>query len=162
MTDPAPITDDRHPAEVVTSMVDHVLDLAETWPRWNGTPNIVVVEGEAPRTYTPHKAIRRVTDHLIDHLAELEARVTGREPAPDSWHGSLVTTEADLATFTVGDFDEARSRLRRLAMIWDVRLRSLTDTQLDHMDGDSWTLRQVAFHVSESAFYADSVGRLLQ
>lgn len=161
MTDSTHIVDDRHPAEVVTSMVEHVLNLAATWPKWNGTPNIVVVEGEAPRTYTPHKAVRRVTDHLIDHLAELEARATGRKPEPDSWHGSLVTTEAELAPFTIEDFDEARSRLRRLAFIWDVRLRSLTDAQLDHVDGDSWTLRQVAFHVSESAFYADSVGRLL-
>lgn len=161
MTDSAPIVDDRHPAEVVTSMVDHVLDLAATWPNWNGMPNIVVVDGEAARTYTPHKAVRRVTDHMIDHLAELEARVTGRKPAHDSWHGSLITTEADLAPFTVEDFDETRSRLRRLALIWDARLRSFTEVQLDRVDGDSWTLRQVAFHVSESAFYADSVGRLL-
>jgi hypothetical protein len=39
-------------------------------------------------------------------------------------------------------------------------LRSLTDEQLDASDGDAWTLRQVAFHVAESAFYADSVGAL--
>lgn len=161
MTDSSPIVDGRHPAEVVTSMVDHVLDLAATWPRWNGTPNIVHVDGEEPRTYTPHKAVRRVTDHLIDHLAELEARVTGRRPERDSWQGSLITTAADLALFTVADLDETRSRLRRLALIWEARLRSLTDAQLDHADGDSWTLRQVAFHVAESAFYADSVGKLL-
>ena len=160
MSDLAPMTDDRHPAEVVTSMVEHVLDLAATWSNWNGTPITVEVGGEAPRSYTPHKAIRRVTDHLIDHLAELEARLSGQEPESDSWHGSFVTTEADLAPFTVKDFDEARSRVRRLALIWDARLRSLTEEQLDRADGESWTLRQVAFHVSESAFYADSVGRL--
>ena len=80
--------------------------------------------------------------------------------SPFSLDGSLITTETDLAPFTVEDFDEARSRLRRLAFIWDARLRSLSDVQLDRVDGDSWTLRQVAFHVSESAFYADSVGKL--
>jgi hypothetical protein len=33
-----PQTDDRHPADVVTAMVDQVLKLAETWTTWNGEP----------------------------------------------------------------------------------------------------------------------------
>lgn len=102
MTDPGPETDDRHPADVVTGMVNHVLDLAATWPRWDGRPVEVPAE----------------------------------------------------------DLDEARSRLRRLALIWDVRLRSLSDQHLDERAGDAWTLRQLTFHVAESAFYADSVGML--
>lgn len=65
MSDPAPTVDDRHPSEVVTTMVDHVLDLAETWPRWDGNPIEVPVEGEAPRTYTPHKAVRRFARHPL-------------------------------------------------------------------------------------------------
>jgi hypothetical protein len=141
-------------------MVDHVLDVAATWPRWNGRPVETPVEGEPARVYTPHKAIRRVADHLLDHLAELEARLAGRPTEPDHWHASAITTSADLASFTPDDLDEARSRLRRLALIWDVRLRSLSDQQLDEQAGDAWTLRQLAFHVAESAFYADSVGVL--
>lgn len=141
-------------------MVDHVLRLVETWPSWDGTPVVVPVEGEPTRTYTPHKAVRRVADHLLDHLAELEARLAGRPTEPDAWHGSMITTASDLARFTEQDVDEARSRLRRLAQIWDVRLRSLSDEQLDAMEGGAWTLRQVAFHVAESVFYADSVGAL--
>lgn len=74
MTDNGPAVDDRHPADVVTGIVNHVLELAVTWPQWHGRPLEVPVEGEPPRTYTPHKAIRRVADHLVDHLAELEAR----------------------------------------------------------------------------------------
>ena len=65
MTDDAPATDARHPADVVVAMVEHVLGLAATWTRWDGTPAVVPVEGEPPRTYTPHKAVRRVADHLL-------------------------------------------------------------------------------------------------
>jgi hypothetical protein len=157
MTDPGPEVDDRPPAEVVTGMVDHVLTLAATWPRWDGRPIETPVDGEPPRVYTPHKAIRRVADHLLDHLAELEARLAGQPTEPDHWHASAITTPADLAPFTAEDLDEAASRLRRLALIWDVRLRSLTTQQLDQ-PGQAWTFRQLAFHVAESAFYADSVG----
>jgi ABC-type amino acid transport substrate-binding protein len=159
MSEPGPQTDHRHPADVVTEMVDQVLELAMTWTRWEGTPFDVTVDGEV-RRYTPHKAIRRVTDHLIDHLAEIEARAAGRPTEPDTWHGSFVTTPADLADFTADDLDEATSRLRRLAQLWDVRLRSLTDQQLDAVSGRAWTPRQVAFHVAGSRLYADSVGSL--
>ena len=160
MSDPGPEVDDRHPADVVTGMVDYVLRVAASWPEWDGRPIEIPVEDEPPRTYTPHKAIRRVADHLVDHLAELEARLAGRPTEPDHWHASAITTPADLAAFTPDDLDEARSRLRRLALIWDVRLRSLSEQQLNERAGDAWTLRQVAFHVAESAFYADSVGVL--
>jgi hypothetical protein len=142
-------------------MVDRVLELAETWTRWDGAPASVAVQDEPePRLYTPHKAIRRVADHLLDHLAEIEARVAGRPTYPDTWHGSLVTTAADLAPFTDFDVDEARSRLRRLAQLWELRLAGLSDEQLDASDGDQWPLREVADHVAESVFYAESVGDL--
>lgn len=160
MTEPGPAVDGRHPAEVVTGMVDHVLQVAATWPQWDGQPFEVPVEGEPPRIYTPHKAIRRVADHLLDHLAELEARLAGRPTEPDHWHASAVTTPGDLAAFTADDLDEARSRLRRLALIWDVRLRSLSSRQLDEREDSAWTLRQLAFHLAGSVFYADSVGAL--
>ncbi len=150
-----PQTDDRHPADVVTSMVTRVLALAETWLTWNGTP---LPAGD--RLYTPHKAVRRVTDHLIDHLAEIEARVAGRPTIPDAWHASATTTAADLAAFTAEDLDEARSRLTRLGQIFDVRLRALTDAQLDRRDGAAWSPRQIAFHLAESVYYAEAVGDL--
>jgi hypothetical protein len=143
------------PAEAVTGMVGHVLALAATWTAWDGEP--AHVDG---RVYTPHKAVRRVADHLIDHLAELEARLAGEEPQPDHWHASTITTDADRAPFTGEDLDEARSRLTRLARIWASRLDALTDEQLDHSPGEGWSFRELARHVTESAYYADAVGDL--
>ncbi|GAA1425368.1 hypothetical protein GCM10009601_32200 [Streptomyces thermospinosisporus] len=156
MSDSTPRTNSPvAPSAAVTGMVDHVLALAATWIRWDGEP--VHVDG---RTYTPHKAIRRVADHMIDHLAEMEARLAGERPRPDDWHASAVTTAADLAPFTAHDLDEARSRLLRLARVWAVRLDALTDDQLDHSPGDGWSFRQLAHHVQESVYYADAVGDL--
>ena len=155
MADARPPTDDRDPADVVTGMVDHVLALVDSWPAWDGAPRAV-----DDRVYTPHKAVRRVADHLVDHLAEIEARLAGVPTVPDHWHASAITTEADLAPFSAEDRDEARSRLARLALLWRVRLGSLDDEQLDRQDGDAWTIREVAFHVAESAYYADAVGDL--
>ncbi|MGW1193323.1 hypothetical protein [Streptomyces sp. NPDC002559] len=153
--DEAPVTDDRDPAQVVTDMVDHVLALAGTWTAWDGRP----VPAD-DRLYTPHKAIRRVADHMIDHLAEMEARLVGEETRPDHWHASAITTAADLAPFTGADLDEARSRLTRLARIWANRLDVLEPGVLDRSPGTGWTFRGLAFHVAESAYYADCVGAL--
>ncbi|GGZ32065.1 hypothetical protein [Streptomyces poonensis] len=151
----SPTTVHRDPADAVLAMVDHVFARAATWTAWDGTPAHV-----DDRVYTPHKAIRRVADHLVDHLAELEARLAGEEPQPDHWHASVITTPADLAPFTQEDLDEARSRLTRLARIWANRLHALTDEQLDHSPGEGWTFRELALHVAESVYYADAVGDL--
>jgi hypothetical protein len=154
--DDAPATDERHPAVVITEMTDYVLDLAATWTAWDGTPYRT-----GDRVYTPHKVIRRVADHFVDHLAEAEARLAGHDTLPDHWHASAITTPADLAEFTADDLDEARSRLTRLAGIWADRLNSLTTRGLDVTPGEGWSVRQIAFHLAEAGrYYADAVGDL--
>ncbi|MFI2612609.1 hypothetical protein [Kitasatospora sp. NPDC018619] len=143
-------------AALVPEMVGHVLDQAAGWTAWDGRP---VVNGDG-RTYAPHKAVRRIADHLLDHLAELEARLAGEPTEPDHWHGSRATTPADLAPFTTADLDEARSRLTRLAGIWSRRVAALSDAQLDDSPGTGWSFRQIVCHVAEAGYYyADSVGR---
>ncbi|MGV9695711.1 hypothetical protein ACWDTR_08165 [Streptomyces sp. NPDC003470] len=155
MSDTNTATETLAPADAVTGMVDHVLALAATWTGWDGEPAHV-----DDRVYTPHKAVRRVTDHLIDHLAELEARLAGEQPQPDHWHASGITTDADRAPFTQEDLEEARSRLTRLARIWANRLDALSGEQLDDSPGEGWSFRELATHVAESAYYADAVGDL--
>lgn len=151
-----PTTDGRDPGEVLGASVEHALSLLETWVRWDGEP-IEVDE----RVYTPHKAVRRIADHLVDHLAEVEARLAGEPTYPDDWQASAITTPADLAPFLPEDRAEAAARLRRLGQIWTARLRTLDGAQLDETPGEGWTARQIAFHLAETVFYyADAVGAL--
>lgn len=150
-----PAIDGRDPVHVVTESIDRVLRLCETWTKWDGTP--VEVDG---RVYAPIKSLRRVSDHLLDHLAELDARLGGADSIPDTWHASFMTSPSDLAPITEEDLNDARNRLQRLKQMWQLRLAGLTDEQLDHCEGDQWSIREVAFHVAESSYYAEAVGHL--
>lgn len=151
-----PWLDDRDAATVVPAAVAEVLDVAETWLGWDGRP--LCREGN---TWTPHKALRRVADHLLDHLAEIECRLAGQSTLPDQWHGRMVTTDADFARFTEVDLDEATSRLTRLAACYQARLGNLAPQVLDDRpDQATWTIREVAHHVSHVTRYAEMVGRL--
>jgi hypothetical protein len=145
------------PADDVTApiaaAVNEVLAIAESWLGWDGRP--VLHDGNA---WTPHKAMRRVTDHLLDHLAEIECRLAGLPTVPDEWHGRRVTTDADFARFTEVDLDEATSRLTRIAACYRARLRDVDAEALDAASGDAWSLRQVVEHVADVTFYAKAVG----
>lgn len=149
--------DDHTLSALIPSAVAYVLRAAEGWPSWDGEP---IRHGDtAADEWTPHKALRRVADHLTDHLAELEARLAGENPRPDQWAGRTVTTAADRALFSEGDLREAHQRLPRLADIWRLRLAALDAGVLDHRpDPETWTLRQVVEHVANATrAYADAM-----
>ena len=151
-----PQTDDRDPAALIPAAVAEVLDIAETWLGWDGRP--IRHDGNA---WTPNKALRRVTDHLIDHLAEIECRLAGLATLPDRWHGRMVTTDGDFARFTEVELDEAASRLTRLAACYQARLTELPAELVDARPADGiWTLREVVHHVANVGYYAHAVGRL--
>jgi hypothetical protein len=151
-----PSTDDRDPATLVPESVAEILDLARTWLAWDGRP--IVGDGNV---WTPHKALRRVTDHLIDHLGEIECRLAGVPTLPDHWHGRTLTLDGDWARFTEPDLDEATSRLGRLAGYYANRIGGLAAVTLDHApDPEVWTIRQVVHHVANVRYYAAQVGRL--
>jgi hypothetical protein len=148
-----------NPASAVAASVAQCLDLAATWHAWDGRAIARTIDG-LPSTWTPHKALRRITDHLVDHLHEAEALLAGAEPVPDEWHGRMVTLDADWARFTELDFDEARSRLRRLARCYLLRYDTAGRAAWDALRGEAWTLREIAEHVANVTFYAEQVGRL--
>jgi hypothetical protein len=151
-----PDTDDRDLAPLIPASVAEVLAVAETWLGWDGNP--VYRNGNA---WTPLKALRRVTDHLIDHLTEIECRVAGLPTLPDHWHGRMVTLDADFAHFTEIDLDEATSRLSRLGACYRARIGQLDAEVLDARPTDGiWTIREIVHHVSGVTMYADMMGRL--
>ena len=154
--DARPVADQRDVAELVPIAVAEVLGTAESWLGWDGRP--VFRDGNA---WTPHKALRRVADHLLDHLAEIECRLASQPPLADRWHGRMITTDADAARFTEVDLDEAFSRLTRLAACYRARLSGLDAGALDSRPAKSiWTIREVVHHVSHVTRYAEMLGRL--
>ena len=149
--------EDANPGVAVEAAVADSLRLVATWIGWDGSPRI---SKDGDRVYTPPKAVRRIADHLIDHLAEVEALLAGVPTQPDAWHASAVTTQADLAPFTELDRDEAGQRLPRLARTFALRLAAAGPDEWDRPRGDSWTLRQIAEHLTEVRWYAEQVGDL--
>lgn len=136
-------------ADLVPAAVVAVLDLAHSWLDWDGRP--VVTDGSV---WTPNKAMRRVEDHLLDHLAELEAVLSGVASVPDTWHGRRATLDGDWARFTELELDEARSRLTRYAQLYRLRISCLTPEELDSDRNGSWTVRRIVSHVSGIDYYA--------
>ena len=141
-------------ADLIEAGVDRTLELAQTWLVWNGVGRV----GEDPtRVYTPAKALRRHTDHLLDHLAQIMALGAGTTPPQDEWHGSLVTFAGDWVRITEQDLVEAGQRLRRLALLYRL---ALADADLSRPgDDNAWTVRAIVEHVAPP-WYAEQVGDL--
>jgi len=151
------MTTPANPGAAVEDAVRRSLTLVDTWISWDGRP---IVSEDGDRIYTPHKALRRIADHLVDHLAEIEAQLAGVETQPDGWHGSLLTLESDWARFTEGDRDEAHQRLPRLARTFALRLAAAGPDEWDRSRGESWSLREIADHLTGVLWYAEQVGDL--
>ena len=150
------MTDETDPGEIIERATERVLALARTWLAWDGRPYLA---DDGERVYTPHKAVRRYADHLVDHLAEMEALLAGVRSRPDGWHASTVTLEADWARFTEADLNEATERLTRLSAVFRLRLAAAGEDQWDLPRTGAWTLREIALHVG-TAWYAEQVGDL--
>jgi hypothetical protein len=146
-----------NPGEAVEEAVRRCLVLVDTWIHWDGRPR---VSEDGDRVYTPAKAVRRIADHLVDHLAEVEALLAGVATQPDEWHASLVTLESDWARFTEVDRDEAHQRLPRLARTLSLRLAAAGPGEWDRPRDASRTLREIADHLTGVLWYAEQVGDL--
>ena len=155
---PPPTAGPGNPGDAVVAGVRRVLELARTWLAWDGAPRVAE---DGNRIYTPGKALRRHADHLIDHLAEIEALLAGEEPEPDGWHASTITLASDWAPVTEADLNEAGQRLRRIAASYAHRLAAAGPAEWDKPRGSHWTIREIAEHVADP-WYAEQVGDLFR
>lgn len=149
------LSDPANPATALVAAVDRVLELAATWLAWDGRPRLAA---DGTRAYTPHKALRRTADHIVDHLAQVEAMLAGVPSEDDRWLASSVTTDADRAAFGEVDLAEAGQRLRRLARTFELRYAAAGPAAWD-APRDGWTLREIADHLADP-WYAEQVGDL--
>lgn len=145
------------PGAQVEEAAAYCLELAATWLRWDGRPR---TSEDGDRIYTPHKVLRRIADHLVDHLAEVEALLAGVDTQPDAWAASEITLDHDWARFTEADLREARERITRLARTFSLRLAALDPAAWDEPRDPNWSLRQIADHLVGIKWYADQLGRL--
>jgi hypothetical protein len=150
------MVNDTNPGQAVVGGIERILTLAATWLAWDGRPRLAE---DRERLYTPHKAIRRHTHHLVDHLAQIEALLDGVESRPDEWRGSYVTLATDWALFTEADLNEAQQCLRRLGDLYVHRLAVAGPDEWDRPRDPQWTLRAIAEHVGKP-WYAEQVGEL--
>ena len=118
-------------------------------------------------TYTPRKPLRRVLDHALDHLNQIDQwqqwRRDGLVPTPtDGWVPSTVTLPEDRLPLTAADLDAWLWRIDQAMRLLVQRAAPLGEEELDWLPPDGgWPLRRVLHHVARSeVLYAASFGRL--
>jgi hypothetical protein len=119
-------------------------------------------------TYTPRKPLRRVLDHALDHLNQIDQWQLWRRasvvPTPtDGWAPSTVTLPEDRLPLTPADLDTWLWRIDQAVRLLTQRAAGLTPDELDWPPPDGgWPLRRVLHHVARSEMlYAASLDEAL-
>ncbi len=109
---------------------------------------------------TPRKILRRVLDHLLDHLNQIDQWIAWQDhgivPTPtDGWAPSGVTLDDDTLPLTEADLSAWLWRIDLVVGLLTTRASHLTPAQWDWQPPDSgWTLRRVIHHVARTYGYA--------
>lgn len=119
-------------------------------------------------TYTPRKVLRRVLDHALDHLNQIDQWLAwqrrGIVPTPtDGWVPSTVTLPDDRLPLAGADLDAWLWRIDQAARLVQQRAAELTQAELDWLPPDGgWPLRRVLHHLARSErLYAASLDEAL-
>jgi hypothetical protein len=115
-------------------------------------------------TYTPRKVLRRVLDHALDHLNQIDQwlawRRDGVVPTPThGWVPSTVTLPDDQLPLTEPDLDAWLWRIDQAARLLVQHAGRLSEDEVDWRPPDGgWPLRRVFHHVARSELlYAASL-----
>lgn len=121
-------------------------------------PARLVVADEA-HSYTPRKILRRVLDHLLDHLNQIEQwrrwQEQGRVPVPtDGWASSGETFAEDLHPLSAAELAAWLWRIDLTVELVAQQAEDLSETQLDWTPPDGgWTLRRMLRHLALAELY---------
>jgi hypothetical protein len=141
----------------------HVRD-AHAWARpWLARvpaqdPTHLVAVDTAHR-YTPRTILRRVLDHALDHLNQIEQWLAWREhgvapTSTDGWASSAQTLEEDRAPLSRAELNAWLWRIDVTVGLLAQRALTLTADQLEwRPPAGGWTLKQVLRHVASAERY---------
>jgi DinB superfamily len=123
---------------------------------------IVRISGRDGYVYpmTPRKILRRVLDHALDHLNQVDQWTDwqdhGLVPTPtDGWAPSAVTFDDDAFPLTDAELSAWLWRIDRAIALLIHRAAGLTQAQLDWQPPDGgWSLHRVLHHVARWYGYA--------
>jgi len=154
-------------AEVLSPMTNQLFDRL-TQPADPSKRKKIDYTSVTSYTYTPRKPLRRVLDHALDHLNQIDQwqrwRRDGVVPVPtDGWVPSTVTLPEDRLPLTAADLDAWLWRIDQALLLLTQRAAGLSDDDLDWQPPDGgWPLRRVLHHVARSeVLYAASFDEAL-
>ncbi len=117
-------------------------------------PDHATAPEPARYTYTPRKVLRRVLDHALDHLNQIDQwrawQRHGVIPTPtDGWASSTVTLPEDRLPLADPELEAWLWRIDQAIRLLGGRADELTDEELDWAPPDGgWPLRRVLHHVA--------------
>lgn len=122
-------------------------------------PTMEVAASAPGYTYTPRKILRRVLDHALDHLNQIDQWLdwqrNGTAPTPtDGWVGSTVTLGEDRAPLSAAELDAWLWRIDLAVGMVAQRAGRLTTDQLDWLPPDGgWSLRRTLHHLAATELF---------
>lgn len=153
----------RDPAEHLTAAHAWTRPYLERLPDHDPSVEVFIkdLDGDDGRSYTPRKPLRRVFDHALDHLNQIEQWIAWQDdgvvPVPtDGWTSSMVTLSEDHSPLSVAELDAWLWRIDLVVQMTARRAAGLNPAQLDWVpSGGGWTLRRTLYHLARAErFYA--------
>ncbi|QBD81409.1 hypothetical protein EPA93_37730 [Ktedonosporobacter rubrisoli] len=117
------------------------------------------IKVDAEHSYTARKVLRRVLDHALDHLNQIEQWLAWQErglvPEPtDGWASSGVTFAEDRVPLTQAELDAWLWRIDIAVGLVVQRARQLSQQQLDWRPSiGGWSIRQILHHLAQAQRY---------
>lgn len=120
-----------------------------------------VVVADEEHNYTPRKILRRILDHALDHLNQIEQWLAWQQhgivPTPtDGWATSAETFQEDMQPLSPEELQAWLWRIDLAVGLVASRAKQLSAEQLDWQPSDEeWTLRRTLHHLAlAEVFYA--------